>query len=62
MTKVQNKTEKMISFQYPILGTIKWNHVEPNEIADVPEEHLWRALAHGLTEVKEPVKKKSKPK
>ena len=62
MVSFKNETNKLVSFQYSDEKTGRpiWNHVHPNEIIEVSDEHAYRAKAHGLTEVGKPVKVESK--
>ena len=47
--KFRNESDKTTGFYD---GSRHWTF-NPNEVRDVPDEHAWRAKAHGLSEVKE---------
>ena len=51
--QVKNPTKELKSFVFTEHDSPHWVTVEPNGVADVPEEHLWRALAHGFVKVGE---------
>jgi len=49
----KNATDKLANICIPYPEGPMWITAEPNAIVDVPEEHAFRALAHGFVKVGE---------
>jgi len=49
----KNATDKLANICIPYPEGPMWITAEPNAIVDVPEEHAFRALAHGFVKIGE---------